>query len=214
MKQKVLILLAIISFSGFYVSAEQQEKRTGFFAVDLMGEVTLIEEFQYFGSSLDLKFGGQLAPQHTLEFGIRLPHRGKGGVPGIRVRGGVNYNGAVLLKYNYDFTENGQWIPGVSISALLGDSPRAKFSHRLKGGISFGGFVKKSISENMAVLLRVGISHKLIYIDPDAEPVRIRTHNLPNEFSDAGSAESPKTTDSSDLTVIFYLGVGVRWYLP
>ena len=107
MKQKVLILLAIISFSGFYVSAEQQEKRTGFFALDFINEFTPSKTFQYYDSSFDLKFGGQLAPQHTVALGIRLP---------------VESSGAVLLKYNYDFIEDGNWIPGISVSALFWDN--------------------------------------------------------------------------------------------
>ena len=193
MKHKITLLLALVFFIGFYVSAEEGEKRTGFFAVDFINEFTPSDSFSYYDSSFDIQFGGELIPQNTMALGIRVP---------------FEKSGAVLLKYNYDFIRSGNWIPGVSVSALFGITPRnygtfhpidkelseaelkeleKKNRRFLTFGMNLGVFVKKFISKNIAVLIRTGISHELI------------------------SVKDPKGVD--DLTVNMYIGVGVRWHL-
>ena len=184
MKHKITILLALVFFMGSYVSAEEEEKRTGFFAIDFINEFTPADAFAYYDSSFDIKFGGELIPQNTVALGIRVP---------------FEKSGAVLLKYNYDFIRSGNWIPGVSVSALFGITPneyiyaahnldiKAKKKRFLTVGMNLGVFVKKFISRNIAVLIRTGISHELI------------------------SVKDPK--GASDLTVNMYIGVGVRWHL-
>ena len=191
MKHKITISLALIFFMGSYVSAEEGEKRTGFFAVDFINEFTPADAFAYYDSSFDIQFGGELIPQNTMALGIRVP---------------FEKSGAVLLKYNYDFIRSGNWIPGVSVSALFGITRRKggpiyishsseaelkKLEERnrrfLTVGMNLGVFVKKFISRNIAVLIRTGISHELI------------------------SVKDPKGID--DLTVNMYIGVGVRWHL-
>lgn len=189
MKHKIIIFLSFVFFMCSYASAEEGEKRMGFFAVDFINEFTPPDAFAYYASSFDIKFGGQLIPQNTMALGIRVPFK----------------SGVVILKYNYDFIRSGNWIPGISVSALFGISPQTQFplneemseaglkkfkkenQRFLTVGMNLGVFVKKFISRNIAVLVRTGISHELI------------------------SVKDPKGVD--DLTVNMYIGVGVRWHL-
>ena len=168
---------------GSYVSAEQDEKRTEFFATDLIGEFT--DDFSYYGTALDIQFGVQLVPQHSFTLGIRLPHRGSGSVEGRFSRPfSYDYDGAVLLKYNYDFKKYGRWIPGGGFSIFLGDDPGpVRGLDRFTFGINAGLFLRKFISENRAVLLRVGI------------------------WSNWG-------TYMGRPLIGPYIGMGMRWYVP
>ena len=143
---------------------ESHKKRTGFFAVDFINEfnLTVTKLFQYHDSSLDLKFGGQLMPQHTAELGIRLSSLA---------------SSAVLLKYNYDFIseENWSWIPGVSGTVLLGVTPYvvdASSTRPKPRYLTYGGnvevFLRKFVSKNVSAVIRLGVSHELIaVVGPD-----------------------------------------------
>ena len=153
----ISFLFFSVFFMGSHVSAEEGEKRTGFFATDLIGEFT--DDFSYYGTALDIQFGVQLVPQHSFALGIRLPHRGSGSEGYLsKTSRTFSYDAAVLLKYNYDFKKYGRWIPGGDFSIFLGDSPGTRRGlDRFTFGINAGLFLRGFISENMAVLLRVGI---------------------------------------------------------
>ena len=139
------------------------KKRTGFFAVDFVNEFNLISGklFQYHDGSLDLKFGGELIPQHTAELGIRLSSTA---------------SSAALFKYNYDFiSENWDWIPGVSGAVLLGVTPYVLDTSSNKAKpryLTYGAnaeiYLRKFVSTNVSAVLRLGISHELIaVVGPD-----------------------------------------------
>ena len=149
--------------SGEDKTEESYKKRTGFFAIDFVNEfnLTVAKLFQYHDTSLDLKFGGQLIPQHTAELGVRLSS-----MAGV----------AALFKYNYDIiSEDWDWIPGVSGSVLLGVAPYeldVSSSKPKPRYLTYGGnveaFLKKSVSKNVSAVLRLGISHELItVVNPD-----------------------------------------------
>ena len=213
MKRKYLVIMLLSFFTGDLYGEtnylDHREKRTGFFTLDFVNEFIPAKTFQYYSSSLDLKFGGELMPpQHTGAIGVRL---------GLR---DVN----ILLKYNYDFIEEGTWIPGASASLLFGISPRQYHDlaytplkpnqsteeatenskkeptkkiitteedsgRYITFGVNLEAYVKRFVSKNVAVVLRTGISHPLISVK--------------------GLDKSRKFSDMINL----YIGVGVRWYL-
>ena len=164
------VLLALVL--GFSAGAEQWERRTGFFGLDFMSAFSLKNSLSLSNTGGEIKFGSDFAPQKSVIFGVSVNR----------------YGPSLLGEYGYDFNRAEDWIPGVSVSTILGTLHSNDDGNRyLTLALDLALFLKKSVSRHIIMLFQIGINH---------EPISVK-----------------HSKELSDLDINLYFDMGVRWYL-
>ncbi len=118
---------------------------TGFFSLSVGHESQPVYYFKYYSTSLSFRYGGYFSEQHGFEAGIKTSIR--------------EYL-MITLKYNYDFTRDSKWVPGLDMALLVGMSgDYHKLGRNLVAGGEIGPYIKTFISRSHALFLRTGVTY-------------------------------------------------------
>ena len=133
------------------VQVNQDDEKTGFFSLNIGGEVTPSEKFAYHTTVVGLNFGGLITQQHTFNAGLKFTT--------ARIESSF-----LTFNYAYSFIKGRQWIPGVDISLLIGlrqtyDTIKNENVYLPSIGGELGPYLKTFISRSHALILRAGVTH-------------------------------------------------------
>ena len=199
MKGSLFLSLSLL-FVSFSAPADTGvsavEQKSGFFGIDVNSYFH--SDLKYDTTGLDIKFGGQLFPQHLFEAGIRL----RTDWPDL------------MLKYNYDFTTrgHGKWIPGISAGLLFGANPKKpKVESKTTGAV--GGKIEdleERALESEDRYLSVGVDLSL-YVE------RFVSKRI-SLLARLGATPEHIILSEGDLSnllnnVHLYIAVGAKWHL-
>ena len=219
---KKLHIIMVVFFMSFYAQAESssatevkqqsnspnwQNRKTGFFSGGIRSEFTPSDEFLYYDSSVNLRYGHYISKHSFFEAGIDSNYLSKP----------IFFH----LKYGYDLIAMGRTIPGIDISLLVGVEKRKNLGYpsypykykniseeeyvrrvedyekkseeireeeskvSLAVGFAVGMYVKTFVSRSAALVLRVGATHDT----------------------------SSGLEDFDLLDTRMYMGLSVKWYL-
>ena len=134
-----------------YSSVGSGRSTTGFFSFSLGHEALPLRYFQYDSTTINFRYGGYFSEQHGFEAGIKWS---------------MGDNLLIMLKYNYDFTQDQKWVPGLDISVLVGGFGFYKgyeYEYEntkwLNVGLEIGPYIKTFISRSHALFLRTGLAY-------------------------------------------------------
>ena len=137
-----------------------------------------IPSAKYYRDSLNIQYGAKLAPQHTFEVGLNT-----GFIGALPLH--------LIVSYNYNFTRESAWAPGINISFLTGGfgyfTKMGFTDYYPSSGLLIDFRLERSLLKKVSTLLILGLSHELINL---SKPQKL-----------------------SEIDINFYIGIGLKCYL-
>ncbi len=157
--KKIIILLFVLT--SFYAQAESNQKvwKNKYFNINLASDFFPDDNSGFFlgipnAFFLDARYGGYITQQSFAEVGFSLRNNHTTGKKGEFFFG-------PMVKYNYDFTKDSQWIPGLDIVLLIGSQGHKtdeELNYFLVMSLEFGLYIRLVISKSYVILLKSGYS--------------------------------------------------------
>ncbi len=128
-----------------------EKENTGFFYINLGGEVIPADNFEYHTSVVGIHFGGLISQQNAFRAGLKI------------TTAKVEHS-FLSFQYEYSFTDSSQWILGIDAALLVGfkseyNKEKEEDIYTIGGGFELGPYLRAFISKSHALLLRAGVTY-------------------------------------------------------